>query len=101
VNTQAQPSEAEIDELVSHVLALRKDFVQDLLRSSDVPFSGLHKAELRVRLREAIDEGTIDPADVAGFLDDVEPGGKQHVFMLRGCSAAPTFASCSAPPSLC
>jgi len=87
VNTQAQPSEAEIDELVSHVLALRKDFVQDLLRSTGVPFSGLRKPELRQRLRDAIDEGAIDPADVAGFLDDVEPGGKQHVFMLRASRA--------------
>jgi hypothetical protein len=87
VSTQAQPSEAEIDELVSHVLALRKDFVQDLLRAAGVPFSGLRKAELRERLREAIDEGAIDPADVAGFLDDVEPGGKQHVFVLRASRA--------------
>jgi len=87
VNTQAQPSEAETDELVSHVLALRKDFVQDLLRSAGVPFSGLRKAELRKRLREAIDEGAIDHAEVAAFLDDVEPGGKQHVFMLRASRA--------------
>lgn len=79
----ANPTDAEIDELVSHVLALRKDFVQDLFRSERIPYSGLNKPQLRERLREKIDDGTISVADVVGFLDEVEPGGKQHVFVLR------------------
>jgi hypothetical protein len=87
MNDDRQPTDAEIDELVSHVLALRKDFVQDLLRSEGVPFSGLRKSELRERLREAIDDGSIDVADVVGYLDEVEPGGKQHVFLLRAPNA--------------
>jgi hypothetical protein len=79
----AQGTGTEIDELVSHVLALRKDFVQDLLSSERVSFSGLNKLQLRDRLREAIDDGRISVADVIGFLDEVEPGGKQHVFLMR------------------
>jgi hypothetical protein len=81
------PSEAEIDELVSHVLALRVDFVQDLFRSEGIPFSRVRKRELRERLRQAILDGTIAIADVVGFLDEVEPGGKQHVFLLRAPNA--------------
>jgi hypothetical protein len=73
----------EIDELVSHVLALRKDGVQNLLSLHGVPYSGVRKSELRERLRRAIDDGTITTDDVVGFLDEVEPGGKQHVFLLR------------------
>jgi hypothetical protein len=76
-------ADGEIDELVSHVPALRKDFVQDLFRESEVPFSGLRKPELRARLREAISDGDITTAQVAAFLDQAEPGGKQHVFLLR------------------
>lgn len=83
MSTTSNPTDAEIAELVSHVLALRTDFVQDLLRSEGVPFSGLRKMQLRERLRDAIEDGRIDVADVVGFLDEVEPGGKQHVFLLR------------------
>jgi hypothetical protein len=74
---------SEIDELVSHVLALRKDFIQGLFRSAGLIFSGLRKIELGDRLREAIDEGAISVTDVVRFLDAVEPGGKQHVFLSR------------------
>jgi len=83
MSSHARPTDGEIDELVSHVLALRKDFVQDLLRSEGVPFSGLRKLQLRERLREAIGDGRIAVADIVGFLDEVEPGGKQHVFLLK------------------
>jgi hypothetical protein len=83
MSTDGGPTQTEIDELVSHVLALRKDFVEDLMRSEGIPFNGLRKLELRDRLREAIAEGEIAVDDVIGFLDEVEPGGKQHVFMLR------------------
>jgi hypothetical protein len=83
MTVEPKPTDAEIDELVSHVLALRKDFIQDLLRSEGVPFSGLRKPQLRERLREAIGDGRIAVGDVVGFLDEVEPGGKQHVFLLR------------------
>jgi hypothetical protein len=79
----AVATEAEIEELVSHILALRKDSVQDLLRLEKVPFSGLNKSELRERLREAIGDGRIAVTDVVAFLDEVEPGGKQHVFLFR------------------
>jgi hypothetical protein len=80
-------TEAELDELVSHVLALRKDYVQRLLKDHGVHFSGLRKPELRERLRDALHEQEISAYEVAQFLDEVEPGGKQHVFLMRARKA--------------
>ena len=83
MNTTRKAAEAELEELVSHVLALRKDFIQRLLRSRAIPFSGLRKPELRERLLDALHDGEISPEEVAQYLDEVEPGGKQHVFLMR------------------
>jgi hypothetical protein len=77
------PTDEELDALVSHLLALRLDFVQGLLRSNRIRYSGLRKAELRDRVREALDDGRLTPEAVVRFLDDAEPGGKQHVFIVR------------------
>lgn len=80
-------SDAEIEELVSHVLALRKDFIQRLLAEADVDYRGLRKADLRTQAREAIEAGTLTVEGVIEFLDRVEPGGKQHVFLYRPAMA--------------
>jgi hypothetical protein len=75
--------DSEIDELVSHVMALRMDFIQDLLRAERISFTGLRKGELRERLRGALADGRLTVEQIVSFLDGVEPGGKQHVFLLR------------------
>ena len=79
----ARYTDAEIDELVSHVLALRMDYVQRLLGTAGVAYSGLRKGELRARVRTAIADGHLTVEKVVAFLDEVEPGAKQHVFVLR------------------
>jgi hypothetical protein len=76
-------TEQELDALVSHVLALRMDFIQRLLATARIPYSGLRKAELRDRLREGLDDRRLVLSEVVRFLDEVEPGGKQHVFLVR------------------
>jgi hypothetical protein len=76
-------TEAAIEELVSHVVALRMDFVQKLLAEVGVAYSGLRRAALRDRVRSAIEDGRLSVETVVAFLDRVEPGGKQHVFMMR------------------
>ena len=73
--------------LVSYVLSLRKDFVQDLLAALDVPRSGI-KADLRDRLHGAL--GAAPPERIAQtirFLDAREPWGKQQVELLEGPAA--------------
>jgi hypothetical protein len=75
-------SNEEIDALLSHVLSLRRDFVNELLRGV-VPFSGRRKAELRGQLRQALDDGLLAVEDVLAFLAEREPAGKQHVFVYK------------------
>ncbi len=87
MSSAGTPTDSELQELVSHVLALRKDFVQQLFRERGVAFSGLRKPELRERLFDALHEQEISPSQVAAFLDEMEPGGKQHVFLMRARKA--------------
>jgi hypothetical protein len=78
-------TDADLDELVSHAMSLRKDFLQDLLGAANVSRADRDrpKAELRILLRELINTDQLPVARVVRFLDEQEPGGKQHVFMLR------------------
>jgi hypothetical protein len=80
-----QISNEELDELVSHVLGLRTDFVRKLLADAGLPAAerNQNRAALRGVLRDGLRDGTIDVADVVRFIDEQEPGGKQHVFVLR------------------
>jgi hypothetical protein len=78
MNISAEETEA----LLSHVLSLRRDFINDLLRGN-VPFTGRKKGELRGQLKLALKEGALSVEDVLKFLADREPAGKQHVFMYR------------------
>jgi hypothetical protein len=72
----------ETEALLSHVLSLRRDFINHLLRGK-VPFSGRRKAELRGQLKHALEEGLVTVEDVLAFLAENEPAGKQHVFLYR------------------
>jgi hypothetical protein len=76
-------SDAQIEELVSHVVGLRMDYIQQLLKGVKVSYSGRRKGELRDRVRAAIVDGKLSVQAVVAYLDKVEPGGKQHVFVLR------------------
>lgn len=75
----------ELDELVSHVLSLRKDFVQALLKEAGVERDDRMrpKADLRQTLRDQIASGELEIERVIQFLNEREPGGKQHVFLFR------------------
>lgn len=72
----------ERDALLSHILSLRRDFIEELLRDR-VPFSGRRKPELRTQLLKAIDEGLLTIEEILEFLEAREPAGKQHVFFYR------------------
>src|SRR5882724_3094251 len=72
----------ETDALLSHVLSLRRDFIDDLLRDR-VAFSGRRKAELRGQLKRGLEEGSLTVEDILAFLVEREPAGKQHVFLYR------------------
>lgn len=84
-HSNLQLTDAELDELISHVLSLRKDFVQALLRKAGVSreLRLRPKAELRQTLRERLISGQYEVERVIDFLNEREPGGKQHVFLFR------------------
>jgi hypothetical protein len=71
---------AERKQLLAQVLALRKDRIQELLRRHEQRRSGT-RAELREVLEGAVAEGEISTEDIVSYLDEVEPWGKQHVFL--------------------
>jgi hypothetical protein len=82
MTSAADISPEETEALLSHVLSLRRDFINDLLRGK-VPFAGRKKGELRVQLQLALETGALTVEDVLSFLAEREPAGKQHVFLYR------------------
>ena len=80
------PSEFTVEEhelLINFVFALRKSHIKDFLKRADLPVSGT-KPELRSKLREALDNGTLAYEQLVDYLDSVAPWGKQHVFLYKG-----------------
>src|SRR4051812_7150682 len=75
-------SSEELDLLVSYVLSLRKDFVQELLASLELPKSGI-KTDLRARLADALEADPSRLYRVIAFLDAREPWAKQQVELLQ------------------
>src|SRR4051794_14766542 len=78
---RATPAEAEA--LLTFLLTLRLDRVRDFLGRHDLPRYGT-RADLRDRLQEKLAEGRFTVVDLVDFLDEVEPWGKQHVFLYDG-----------------
>lgn len=64
-------------------MALRMDFIQRILGDADVAYSGLHKHQLREQVQQALDFGSLTVERIVDHLTRLEPGGKQHVFLLR------------------
>lgn len=78
----AERASSETDLLIDFLLSLRLDRARAFLRKSELPISGT-RAELRARLREALDTGALDIDALVLYLDEVEPWGKQHVLVYR------------------
>jgi hypothetical protein len=74
-----QVSEEQL-QLVDYVLSLRADRVRGLLSLHGIPTSG-PKRVLRERLLTAVALETISSEEIAGYLDEVEPWGSQHVYL--------------------
>ncbi|MCK4873634.1 MAG: hypothetical protein KAS72_13005 [Phycisphaerales bacterium] len=80
-------TDAELAQLVTDLLALKKPQIQDFLAQIELPKSGT-KAEIRDRIDEALRDGAIPPDRFVRFLDEVTPWGKQHVFLYKGPGAS-------------
>ena len=80
-------TEDEKSQIVTDLLALKKSQIGEFLASIELPRSGT-KQEIRVRIEEAISQGTLSLSQVVQFLDEVIPWGKQHVYLYRGPRAS-------------
>lgn len=81
----AEISESEF--LVNSVMAQRAEHAKFLLGSKGLTKSGT-KHDLRDRLCEALEDGTITTEDLVELLDSVESWGRQHVFLYDTPNAA-------------
>jgi hypothetical protein len=76
-------SDEEVDRLVTDLLVLKKSLIRAFLGRSGLLRKGTKK-EIRDRVEEAIQDGTLKPSDLVQFLDEVIPWGKQHVILYKG-----------------
>jgi hypothetical protein len=73
----------EQDLIVTDLLALKKTHIGEFLGRNRLARSG-SKEEIRTRIEEALEEGTLSLAQIVEFLDEVIPWGKQHVYLYKG-----------------
>jgi hypothetical protein len=81
-----QPSaftDEEQAQVVTDLLALKKAQIRDFLARSELPKSGT-KEQIRERIEEKLDEGSLLLSQLVEFLDEVVPWGKQHVYLYKG-----------------
>ena len=76
-------SEADFEFLLMFVANLRGDLLKGFLKDHDLPVSG-PKLAIAKRLKDAIDEGKLAYGALIDLLDEVEPWGKQHVYLMTG-----------------
>jgi hypothetical protein len=76
-------TEEERQRIIQYLMELKGDLIREFLESSELPKSGT-KPELRERIEQYLDEGTLKFSDLVNFLDSVAPWGKQHVFLYVG-----------------
>lgn len=72
----------EKDHLLHDFSSLPKPKIQEFLDRCHLPRSGT-KEQLRQRVSDALDAGSLDLDSLVDFLDAVVPWGKQHVYLLH------------------
>ena len=76
-------SEEEREKVIQYFMKFEGDIIREFLASYGLPKSGI-KPKLRLRIQNALDEGTLEYKDLVNFLDTMAPLGKQHVFLYDG-----------------
>jgi hypothetical protein len=78
----------DVELLFTYVADLRKDRLKEYLDGNGLAKGG-SKTEVIRRLKEAIDDGQLSYDSLIELLDEVEPWGKQHIFILKSRDADP------------
>lgn len=80
VDGKASFSDGELEQLIEYVFGHRKFPIQGFLKKYGLAKTG-KKDELQDRIQEALDDGTISPEELVGFLDHIEGWGNQHIYL--------------------
>ncbi|WP_048191061.1 hypothetical protein [Methanobacterium sp. SMA-27] len=81
--TGLEYTEEECEKIIQYFMDLRKDFIKIFLKTHELPTSG-KKDEIRKRILENLEIGTINYYDLISFVNKSEPNGKQHIFLYKG-----------------
>ena len=79
-------TDEEKEKITDYFIATRKDFIQSFLESKKLSRSGT-KGDIRDRVIEAIDDGSLAYKDLVHFIDTYVMGSKQHVCLFDGPEA--------------
>jgi hypothetical protein len=80
-------SAEEHTQIITDLLALKKTQIREFLARNGLSTSGT-KEQIRCRIEDALNEGSLPFLSIVLFLDEVIPWGKQHVFLYRGPTAS-------------
>jgi hypothetical protein len=72
----------QIDLVVDYILAHRNDTIRAFLKAEGLKVSG-NSEVLQDRIRNAVDDGTIDAAALVYLLDRIEGWGDQHIYLYQ------------------
>lgn len=76
-------SKEERHRIIDYMMQLKGDQIRAFLAERDLVQNG-PKPQLRDRITEYVDEGSLRYEDLVSYIDSVAPWGKQHVFLYDG-----------------
>ena len=76
-------SDEERSLIIDYLMALKASYIREFLEQHELAKSGT-KDELRERVVEVLDEGDLTYPDLVRWIDQIEPWGKQHVYLFTG-----------------
>jgi hypothetical protein len=74
--------------LLAHLATWRRSDIQSFMRGHEIPGVSNNKTELLEAVASALRDGQVSNEALATYLDELEPGNKQHVIVLKSNEAA-------------
>lgn len=83
LSTEITYSLEEQDLAVASLLRLNNPLILDFLNTRGLK-KAANKSEMKLRVTDALEAGTLRYEDIYGFLDPIESWGRQHVILFDG-----------------
>src|SRR3954447_2063688 len=74
--------------LLAHLAAWRVEEILKFMRDQSIAGRSAAKDDLLATVERAVQDGSVSDADLVQYLDEIEPRGKQHVFVIQGSEDA-------------